>query len=84
MGEAEATGPGLGWREGDVGRRGQLQQRGRAEEWATGNTNLEGRGRGSWKRRSQREGCPGRGQVAKWRLQSDTSRFSETSLENYA
>ena len=36
MGEAEATGPGLGWREGDVGRRGQLQQRGRAEEWATG------------------------------------------------
>lgn len=64
VGEAAATGPGLGWRDGDVGRGKQMHQGGRAEEWATGNTNIKGKGRRSWRRRSQTEGCSEKGQGA--------------------
>lgn len=72
MGEAAATGPGLGWRDGDVWGGKQMHQGGGAEEWATGNTNIKVREEeGSWRRRSD-EGCSEKGQ--------ECSQFLEVSV----
>jgi len=77
VGEAAATGPGLGWREGDVGRGKQLHP-GVGPRNGSQGTQIqkvrEGAGEGVREKGAQRG----------VRVQSDSSRFSETGLEKNA